>query len=139
MRSGLLAAALAAFVGGCSNGGDVAVDHLAVIAIGPSPGATGIGIDADVLVTFSEVLRAESVNQGSICLKPAGDDDSTCSGADVVPAQTTYDAVDLAITVSPSLVLTTGTEYAIVITRDIRAESGSLPSSVRTLFTTESP
>jgi hypothetical protein len=131
-----LAFALAAT--GCPGPEETRVDHLAVISVGPSPGATGIGVDTDVRVTFSEVLRAESVNQGSICITLAtATEASQCTEA--VPSQVTYDAADLAITVLPQLTLTTSTEYAILITEDIRGESGTLPSPVRTTFTTATP
>lgn len=134
----VLLALLALAAGGCSDG-SVSVDHLAVIHVGPSPGASGIGVDADVRVTFSKVLRAESVNQGSICVRPSSSGDETACAGDAVPALVSYDPLDLAITVSPLLLLTTGTEYAVVVTSEIRGESGSLPAPIRTLFTTETP
>lgn len=134
MRRALPAVLLPLALVACDESPRVSVDRLAIVYIGPSPGAVGIGVDTDVRVTFSEVLRAESVNAGTICVVASGGG-ADCS-ANAVPAQVTYDAADLAVTLSPILLLATDHEYAIVVSEGIEGESGSLPVPVRTLFRT---
>ena len=115
----------------------IEVERLAIVYIGPSSGATGIGVDTDVRVTFSELLRAETVNAGSLCVarsEVATSDD--CSG-DVVPAQVSYDAELRTVVATPLLLLGTSQEYTIRITTQIEGESGILHSPVRSVFTTE--
>jgi hypothetical protein len=91
-------------------------------------------VNTDVRVTFSEVLRAESVNPGTICVVLSGGD-ADCTAA--VPAQIEYDASSLGVTLSPILLLATDHEYAVVVTEGIEGESGSLPVPVRSYFRTE--
>ena len=119
----------------CERSDTIPVDRLAVVFVGPSPGAVGIGVDTDVRVTFSEVLRAETVNPGSICLAPSSDPADDCSGG-VVPSQLGYDAASRSVTLVPLVVLDADREYAVRITGGVEGESGSLHSPIRTLFRT---
>ena len=126
---------LFAFAGGCDGGSTYEVERLAVIHIGPSPGAAGIGTDSDVRVTFSEVLRVETVNPGSICLVLSSEASDDCAGV-VVPAQVSYDAAEKVVRLEPVDPLVADQEYALRITTAIRGKSGSLHSPIRTLFRT---
>lgn len=130
----ILTAVLLAGVTACEEK-TVPIEALAVVYIGPSPGAVGVGTDTDLRVTFSEVLRAESVTQASICVVPASTTTDDCTG-DVVPAQVSYDPGTLAIHVQPLLVLTTSHDYTLRITSGIRGESGSLHSPIDSPFRT---
>lgn len=134
MRRAFAFALCAAAAAGCGEK-TVPVEALSVVYIGPSPGAVGVGTDTDLRVTFSEVLRAESVTQASICVLSADAATENCAG-DVVPAQVTYDAATLAITVQPLLLLTTSHDYTLRITSGIRGESGSLHTPIDSPFRT---
>lgn len=123
---------------GCDGSKTVEVHQLGVVNVNPSNGATGIGLDVDVTVTFSETVRAETVNAASLCLRTVepAEGEPAC-GAGAVPAVSSYDPPTFTARLEPADPLDANTLYLIYLERSLSgAESGDLPAVVRSTFRT---
>lgn len=130
--------ALLALSAACDGSKMVEVRQLAVINVNPSNGSTGIGTDVDVTVTFSETVRAETVNGASLCLRTVApvEGEAVC-GADAVPAISSYDPPAFTARLVPADPLLPDTLYTIHLERSLSgAESGPLPAAVQSTFRT---
>lgn len=123
---------------GCEGAKTVEVTQLAIVNMNPSNGATTIGTDVDVTVTFSETVRAETVNGSSFCLRtsavPAGE--APCASG-TIPAVVSYDPFTLTARLVPADPLDADTLYSIWVTVSLAGtESGELPANVKSGFRT---
>lgn len=139
-RGMLIATALGA-IAGCEESNAVYVEHLAIVNINPSHGAVGIGYDADVTVTFSEVLDISTVTSASVCLTaesaPPADPANPCGTGTPVQAGVTYDVAALSVALAPSDDLLPDERYTLHLMPLLRGEeSGALPAIVRASFRT---
>ena len=130
--------ALLALSAACDGSKTVEISQLGVINVNPSNGSTGIGTDVDVTVTFSETVRAETVNGASICLRTVapGEGEAVC-GAGAVPAISSYDPPTFTARLVPADPLIADTLYTIHLERSLSGtESGDLPATVQSSFRT---
>lgn len=143
-RSALLPVLLFAAAGtlaGCEDSNAVYVEHLAIVNINPSHGAVGIGYDADVTVTFSDVLDISTVGSNSMCLTaeatPPTDPENPCGTGSPIAATVTYDVGTLSARLVPTDDLLPDERYTLHLTPLLQGEeSGALPATVRASFRT---
>lgn len=130
-RPALLCLAHLPLLAGC---GPTAVleSYLAIVNISPSSGAADVGLDVEVVATFSEALVDESVSPVSARLQDAR--------GDTVGAATAYDEEMWSVRISPDERLDPGADYVIVLTADLQGvDSGPLPQEVQSSFSTRGP
>jgi len=84
-----------------------------VTAKTPVPGATGVAVDANVTVTFSESMNVSTLDASTLVVR-AGD-----ANGPVVPAAVTYDAASLRAVIDPTASLAPDTEF------HVRVEGGA--------------
>lgn len=127
-----------AALAGCDGAKTVEVTQLAIVNVNPSSGATLIGTDVDVTVTFSETVRAETVNGSSFCLRtaPPAEGEAPCASG-TVPAVVSYDPFTLSAKLVPADPLDADVLHSIHVTTSLAGtESGELPADVRSSFRT---
>lgn len=131
-----LASLAAAATAGCQGSGDaVLVNHVSIVNINPSHGAVGIGYSSDVNVTFSETMKAETLNGSTMCLTSGTFAGATpCSSP--IPAAVSYDPAALTAHLVPSSSLLPDTTYTLHLTPGIEGVDGALPVEVQASFTT---
>lgn len=131
----MIAVALAT---GCEGSKTVEIRQLAVVNVNPSNGATGIGTGVDVTVTFSETVRAETVNGASFCLRAVAPAEGAAPcGAGTIPAVSSYDPPTFTARLVPADPLDPDTLYTIHLAQSLSgAESGDLPADVHSTFRT---
>lgn len=107
----------------------VASDYLAILNISPPHGAVNIGLDVQVMATFSAPLDETTVNESTTWLE----DDQE----DVVPGSVTWDPDSYTIALVPDADLApTATFTAVFTTALASGETGPLLAEVRSAFTT---
>jgi len=110
----------------------IEVDYLAVTALSPQNEAGDIAVDAEMLVTFSEPLVSESVDDTTVLLSAT---DGTPIAIDVRYAET-----DNTVIATPLDPLAYDAAYTFVISSDVEGEeTGAMPSDVLTRFRTGVP
>ena len=110
----------------------IEVDYLAVTALSPQNEAGDIAVDAEMLVTFSEPLVSESVDDTTVLLSAT---DGTPIAIDVRYAET-----DNTVIATPMDPLAYDAAYTFVISSEVEGEeTGAMPSDVLTRFRTGVP
>jgi subtilisin-like proprotein convertase family protein len=89
-----------------------------VTSVRPANNATGVGLAANVSATFSEAMRATSINTNTVKLFKAGT--TTAIGAVV-----SYDATAKKATLNPNNNLRRGTKYKAVVTTGTKDVAGN--------------
>lgn len=89
-----------------------------VMRVAPADGATGVAPAANVTATFSEPMRANTINKTTIRLRKAG----TTSN---VAATVTYDATNKRAVLNPSAKLATNTRYIASVTSGAKDLAGN--------------
>ena len=124
-------------VAGCQGpSASVFVDHLAIVNINPSHGAVGIGYDSDVNVTFSQTVRAETINAQTICITQGDPASASAPCASPVLATVTYDPTTLTARLVPVQSLLPDQKYELHLLTGIASDAGSLPVEVQASFRT---
>ena len=105
-----------------------------VSSIQPPQGGSGVSLDADVVVAFSEAMDQSTVNGSTIILRDAANT--------LVPATVSFDPATFAATLTPSSRLTASTAYTATVksgTGGVTDSAGNpLASDVKATFTTGS-
>ncbi len=97
-----------------------------VTRVSPANNATGVGLAANVKATFSEAMRAGSINTNTFKLYKAGT--TTAIGATV-----SYDAANKRAILNPNNNLRLGTKYKAVVTTGARDLAGNRLDQAPTL------
>jgi len=82
-----------------------------VISRSPAPGATGVGLAANVLIGFSEPMTKPLATD--VLIRPVG-------GADALPAAVAFNATNNTVIVNPTADLAPRTAYEVVLTTGLR-------------------
>lgn len=100
----------------------------AVMAKTPDEGATGVGIDALVIVTFDMAMKTASVNANSFAVK-----------AGATPVAGTFTLSGPQVIFAPAQPLAKGTQYTVALSTGLQDVAGNpLPQGVTWSFTTGS-
>lgn len=75
----------------------------------PAPGAGGVAVDANVVVTFSEPMDPATVNVSTVVLRSGG------ANGPVVSAAVGYDAATKRAVLDPAVPLAGGTTFSVVV------------------------
>jgi hypothetical protein len=110
----------------------IAIDYLAVTALSPANEAGDVAIDAEMLVTFSEPLVSESVDDESVQL--------FANDGAPIPTDVTYAKDENSVIATPIDPLAYDAAYTFVISSAVEGElTGAMPSDVLTRFRTGVP
>jgi hypothetical protein len=90
----------------------------AVTSVSPANNATGVGPAANVSATFSEAMRATSINTNTVKLFRAGT-------TTPIAATVTYGAATKRAILNPNNNLRPGTKYKVVVTTGARDLAGN--------------
>ncbi|MBN1807469.1 MAG: Ig-like domain-containing protein [Planctomycetes bacterium] len=126
MRLGLTACVVA-FCGGCGPLDSILPDIIPpfVIDVSPSDGGTGVSVDTDISVTFSETMDPATINPSSFTV-------SGVSGAIVC------ETLGMVATFTPDSPLAAGTLYTVTLTTEVADSAGnSLTSDYTWSFETQ--
>lgn len=128
MTRALLIAPIALLV---ACGSPVSVEPvLAIVHISPSGGAAQVAVDTDVVITFNHSLDETSATTGAAWIE-----DATGAG---VPADATWSAEDLSLTLDPMTDLEPSSSYVVFLSTELYSEeAGYLAAQVQSDFTTE--
>lgn len=99
---------------------DVAADTIAptVTTVSPLDDAANVAVGANIQVTFSKDMRAETITADTILLLDAITHAS-------VPGAVSYDAANKRATFDPTADLSAGGEYAVVVTTGVKDLAGN--------------
>lgn len=89
-----------------------------VTSVRPANNATGVGLAANARATFSEVMRAGSINTNTVKLFKAGT-------TNAIEATVSYDAANMMAVLNPNNNLRPGTKYKAVVTSGARDLAGN--------------
>ncbi len=102
---------------------------LAIINISPSGGSTGVALDAVVSATFTQPLRANSINEGSVYLLDEAEEKIT--------ADLTYVPDSQAVILDPTEPLSLASNYVLVLGQNVASSDGNnLLAEIRSTFRT---
>jgi len=82
------------------------------VACTPLDGATGVAVDADVVLTFSEAIKTSTINSSNIILMKA---DGT-----LVANAITYNAGQTIVTLNPSSNMAGSTAHVVIVTTNVK-------------------
>lgn len=100
-----------------------------VTAVSPTPGATGVARDTQIMLTFSQPLDTSSINSGNIFLLD--------SGGAAVSVNVSL-AGSQQVKIAPAKQLASNRAYSVVVTGGVKNVSGSYPlASFVSTFTTD--
>jgi hypothetical protein len=109
---------------GCEKPDDIVDCHdtgaPAVSSVAPTDGAATVALDANVEVSFSEVMAASTITDATFTLTPGG------SGATLVSASVSYDPTTKKATLNPNAQLQAGKTY----TAKVKGGSAGVKDSV---------
>lgn len=113
---------------GCSSGSEPDTTPPAVASVNPASGATGVALDADVIVTFSERIDAATVTPASVSLR---------LGAVTVPTTQTVENNNSSVRLDPVAGLGNNTTYTVSVTGAVTDVAGNpLSAPASSNFTT---
>ncbi|MEE2750392.1 MAG: Ig-like domain-containing protein [Myxococcota bacterium] len=102
---------------------------LAIVNISPSGGSTGVALDAVVSATFTQPLRANSINEGSVYLLDEAEEK--------VAADLTYVPDSQAVLLDPTEPLSLASNYVLVLGEAVASSEGNnLLAEIRSTFRT---
>jgi hypothetical protein len=96
----------------------------------PSSGAKNVSVGQSIKATFSQAMRANTIDSSSVYLR------ETKSGV-TVPADVTYNSSNRTITLKPKSNLKFATQYTVYITDKAKDSNGTGIKSVNWSYTTE--
>ncbi|MDO8500262.1 MAG: Ig-like domain-containing protein, partial [Gemmatimonadaceae bacterium] len=101
-----------------------------IVARTPTNGATGIAINTNVTVTFSEPMNATTINSTNITLTPT-------AGGSPIAGTVTYNSATNTATLDPTADLANNTSYTITVTTGVKDVAGNaLAATSTSTFTT---
>jgi hypothetical protein len=103
-----------------------------VTNVAPLNSATGVAVDSDIVVTFSEAMNATTINTASVTLTPT-------SGGSPVAAVVSYSSGPRTATLNPSSSLATSTSYTVNVTTAAKDLAGNSVTAFSSAFTTAAP
>jgi hypothetical protein len=98
-------------------------------SVNPAEDATGIARGANLTATFSEAMRAYSINANTIKLYKEGT-------TTALPARVSYDATTKKAILTPDAYLRLGTKYKAVVTTGARDLAGNPLSAKKVWYVT---
>ena len=118
----------ASLVWSCQN--EEQVLPLTVTSVTPANDATGIKVDAPIVITFSRPVTKTPINLTGIVL--------TKSTGEVVTNSKTFNENGTVVTITPNGTLANNTVYKLAV-KDVQADDGAIVTSFNSSFTTVSP
>jgi hypothetical protein len=116
--------------GGSGGGGSPSVQ-----SVSPANGATGVNVNTQVTVTFSEAMDASTINSNTVQLLQPGIEETT-----VVPATVSYNSSTMVATLVPTDPLSGSTNYTVTVEGGANgvqdANGQTLASNFTSSFTT---
>jgi hypothetical protein len=100
-------ALLLAIAPGCGSGSGTSLPVLAIVAMTPADGATGINLSTTVAATFNQQMNQSTINDSTFSL-------SDPTGA-LVPGEIAYNATTFTATLSPAAPLVPDTTYTAAV------------------------
>jgi hypothetical protein len=102
-----------------------------VVAVGPPNAATGVGINALVVVTFSKSVNPISVTGSTIQISGGGQAE--------IPSSTTFDTTNTTVTITPQMPLAANTLTTIAINGVLDAQGNAVTPKTTSFTTGQGP
>lgn len=99
------------------------------VTVVPADGASAVAVDSDVVWTFSEAIRYDSLTEGNFVVVD--------SAGDMVEGTLSLSADQKVVTFTPSTAFTSASSYQAIVTEDVQDIAGNhLAQTIVTNFTT---